>query len=255
MARWLRWAWLSKTRSCSRPRSIAITTIRCVEFTGVITRSFRAASRRPVLRARARADAAAEAELRLRRRPLAAGVGGVASRLEPQRPDRAGLHALAAAVAGRAVQRHDEVRGVDRVQEAEAPRREHGLAAAAAAVADEGRPLAHVLAELHEAPLLGLVQELQALGGRGLPRVAVLRERARRAAEGQADLAGRVAGAAHVLHLVPAVAQADRDRGRLPDHVARPLVVEHLQRRARRARPAPARTCGRAASPRARRGP
>ena len=187
----------------------------------------------PVLRAGPGADAAAEAEVRLRRGALAAGVGGVVARLEPQRPDRAGLDALAAPVARRPVQLHHEVRGLDRVQEAEASRREHGLAAAAAAVAHEGRFLAHVLAELHEAPLLGLVQQLQALGGGGLPRVAVLRERARRAAEGEADVAGRVAGAAHVLHLVPAVAQADRDRGRLPDHVARPLVVEHLQRELR----------------------
>lgn len=107
----------------------------------------------------------------------------------------------------------------------------------AAAVADEGRPLAHVLAELGEAPLLGFVQQVEALGGRDRARVSVRRERPRGGAEGEADLPGSRAGPPEVLHLVPAVAQADRDRGGITDGVAGPLVVEHAERQLVRDRP------------------
>ena len=195
-----------------------------------MTRSLRAASREPALRARAGADAAAQAETRLRRRALPAGVGGVASRLEPQRPDRAGLHALAAAVAGRGVQPTTKFVVWTGCRK---PKR------CAASMASQQQPQQlHMKAGLSRTfspnwtrpRSWASVQELQALGSGDLPGVAVLRERSRGGAEGEADVAGRIAGPPHVLHLVPAVAEADGDRGRLPDHVARPLVVEHLQR-------------------------
>src|SRR5450756_507733 len=41
MARWFQWAWLSKIRFCSFPRSIAIITARWAPLAGVITRSGR----------------------------------------------------------------------------------------------------------------------------------------------------------------------------------------------------------------------
>ena len=99
--------------------------------------------------------------------------------------------------------------GVDGVGRGEAPGGDHRLAAAAAAVADEVHALPDVLAELHEAALVRLVQQVEPLGDVDRPGVAVPDERAGGGVEGHADVLRRVAGPPHVLHLVAAVAEAD----------------------------------------------
>ncbi len=91
-------------------------------------------------------------------------------------------------------------------------------------------PCAHVLAELHQVVLVRLLQQLHPLGDVDRARVAVARQRVRAAVEGHADVLGRVAVAAHVLHLVAAVAHADAAVRRGLDDLARALVVEHVQR-------------------------
>ena len=83
---------------------------------------------------------------------------------------------------------------MDRVEGGEAALGDEGLAAAAAAVADEVDAALDVLAELDQAALVGQVEEGHALGRADGPRVAVLGERLGRAVEGHADLHRRVAG-------------------------------------------------------------
>jgi hypothetical protein len=94
--------------------------------------------------------------------------------------------------------------------------------------ADEVDPLAHVLPELHQAVLLGPVQQVQALGRVHRAGVAVPGQGRGRGVEGHADVLGRVAVAAHVLHLVTAVAGADGPVGGRADDLAGPLVIEHV---------------------------
>ena len=54
-----------------------------------------------------------------------------------------------------------EVRGVNRAQAAETLCGDHGLAAAAAAVADERHMFANVLAELHELQVPRLLEQIE----------------------------------------------------------------------------------------------
>ena len=77
--------------------------------------------------------------------------------------DWAYLHALAAADALFRVYPRYEVRAY-RLRDAEALDREHRLAAAGAAVADEVHAAADVFAELHEVIVVRLRQEVAALG-------------------------------------------------------------------------------------------
>ena len=121
----------------------------------------------------------------------------------------AGFRAASTSVARVVVNSREVVGGVDGVKEPEAPRRDHGLTAATAAVADEGRPLPHVLAELGEALVLGLLQQVPALCGVDWPGEAVLCQGMCGVPEGQADLPARLAGPTDVPHLVAAVADAD----------------------------------------------
>ena len=122
-----------------------------------------------------------------------------------------------------------EIGGGDGVQHGEALGREHGLAAAAAAVADEGHTVLHVLAKLHEVVLLGHVQQVHAFLHVHLARVPVLDQRLRRTVEGHADVHRGVAGLVEVLHLVAAVAGADAHVGGSVDHLAGSLVVHHRE--------------------------
>ena len=144
------------------------------------------------------------------------------------RVDGANLHALAAADALFRVYPRYEVRAY-RLRDAEALYREHRLAAAGAAVADEVHAAADVLAELHEVIVVGLREKVAALGRVDLTGVAVLDERRGGGVEGHADVHRRVAGVTLVHSLVAAVAHADAYvRGRVYD-VRRALVVEHLE--------------------------
>jgi hypothetical protein len=108
--------------------------------------------------------------------------------------------------------------------------RDQGLAAAAAAVADEVDAPLDVFPEPHKAALVGRIQEPHALGDGDGARVAVSSQRFRRTIEGHADFHRRVALAPHVPHLVPAIAEPHADaRGGLDDP-ASPLVVEDMKR-------------------------
>ena len=98
IARWLARARLSKIRSCSFPRSMAMTTARCAEFTGVITRSGRDAQAERARGHGANAHAAAEAHVpRSTLRLLAPRPARVVGRDQGHRLDGAGLDALPAA--------------------------------------------------------------------------------------------------------------------------------------------------------------
>jgi len=153
----------------------------------------------------------------------------VVGRDEGHRFDGAGGGARSAARAGRAVDGRQEVGRVDRVEEAEAALGDHGLAATAAAVADEADPVPDVLAELDEVAGPGLVEQGQPFGGIDGPGVAVADEGRGGVVEGHADVEGRVAGAAGVLHLVPAVAEPDPPMGGVRT-TRWPLVVEEWGR-------------------------
>ena len=87
--------------------------------------------------------------------------------------------------------------------------RDHRLAAAPAAVADEVHALPDVLAELHEAVAVRHVEQFECLRDFGPAREAVPHERARGGVERHADLHRGVAVAAHMGHLVPAVTGPD----------------------------------------------
>ncbi len=175
------------------------------------------------------ANAAAQAHRRVDLGPLLACVGRVVGRDHGHGLDRTGGDAIAAPRARGGLDHGQEIRRVDGMEEPEAPLGDHGLAAAATAIADEADPPADVLAELDEIAAPGLVEQGQALGHVDGPGVAVPDEGRRGVVEGHADVEGRVAGAARVLHLVPAVAEADTAVGRGLDDLAGPLVVEDVQ--------------------------
>ena len=118
---------------------------------------------------------------------------------------------------------------MDRVGRGEAAGGDQGLAAAAAAVADEVHALPDVLAELHEVELLRPVEEVEPLGDVHLPCVAVADEGGGGRVERHADVPRRVAGAPHVLHLVTAVAEGNPPVRRGPDHLAGALEVEDVE--------------------------
>src|SRR5664279_2814024 len=106
---------------------------------------------------------------------------------------------------------------------------EHGFAAAAATVANEGDALADILAELYQVAVAGLRQQIAALCLIHAASDAVLDQRARRGIEGHADFHRRFAVATKMRKLVAAVTGADTDvRGRF-DHLRSPFVVEHVQ--------------------------
>ena len=184
----------------------------------------------PLARADGGADAAAETDLPVERRFLGARPGGPARRLERHRLHRARVHAPPAAGAVRDRHLGQVVRRVHGVQAAEPLGCEHRLAAAAAAIADEVHTALHVLPELHQVSLTGPREDVEPLRRVRRPRVPVADQRSRGGVERHADVHRRAARAAEVLHLVPAVAQADADvRGRA-NHPRGPLVVEHVQR-------------------------
>ena len=91
-----------------------------------------------------------------------------------------------------------------RPERAEAPGRDHGLAAAPAAVADERDVFADVLAELHQAAVTGLLEQVEAFGCTHPPCVTVPDQGAGGPAEGHAIVERGAAGVPDVLHLVPA---------------------------------------------------
>ena len=117
-------------------------------------------------RAVADAHAAAQAHARVQ------GCGGARirrpERHRPGRPRR-----IAAAAAAGFIDSGDEIRGVHRMEEAETPRGDHRLAAAAAAVADEVDLRAHVFAELHQVVRRGPAAAGRGLAGIDRPGVAV----------------------------------------------------------------------------------
>jgi hypothetical protein len=123
----------------------------------------------------------------------------------------------------------EEVRGVDGFEDSEAAGRDHGFAAAAAAVADEADPALDVLAELDEVLIVGFLEEVQSLGGVDRTGVAVANQRSGRVVEGHADVERGPAGLADVIHLVPAITEADPAMGGRPDDLAGPLVVEDVE--------------------------
>lgn len=126
-----------------------------------------------------------------------------------------------------------EVCGGDGVEDGEALGGKHGLTATAAAVADEGYFVLHVFAELYEVMFDGLIEQGHALFGVDLTGVAMLDEGLGGAAEGHANVHGRFAGFAEVLHFVAAVAGADAHVLRGPNDFAGALVVHHGERVAR----------------------
>jgi len=77
MARWFQWAWLSKMRFWSLPRSMAMSTVRWAVVTGVITRFARELERQAVPGTDADAHAAAQAEVLLELRLLALRLAGI----------------------------------------------------------------------------------------------------------------------------------------------------------------------------------
>ncbi len=121
-------------------------------------------------RADAGADTAAKAELGVQDGLAPLRPMRVVGRDEGHRLDRARDDALAAAVTPRLVHLGEEVGRVDRVEEAEPPRRDHRLSAAAAAVADERDLALDVLAELDQVVAVRLLQEVHPLGPVGAPR-------------------------------------------------------------------------------------
>jgi len=142
--------------------------------------------------------------------------------------------ALAAPRAFPLVQAGQEIRRVDGAQVRKLPGCNHGLAAAAAAVADEAYLPLHVFAELDEVVLVGPLQKAHALGDRHGAHDPVADERVRSPVEGHADIHGGLAGAPHMTHLVAAVAHGDPDvRGRLDD-AACPLVIQDVDSAVRR---------------------
>jgi len=118
---------------------------------------------------------------------------------------------------------------VHRVEKAEAARGDQRLAAAAAAVADEIDLPADVFPELDKVAFVGLSQQIQPLGDFHPAGEAVADQRSGRVAEGHADLLRRGAVPAEMLHLVTAVADPHRPVGGAPDHLARPLVIQHVK--------------------------
>ena len=212
IARWLASAWSSKIRCWSLPRSIAISTTRCAE---VSRRDDALGARREVQRRRLTQVRTQTPQPRQRSARRASPrftlrMARIVGRDQRHRLDRAGLDALAAAVALRLVDLGQEVRGVHRVEEAEAPRRDHRLAAAAAAVADEADP--RRARSRRTAPAAGRAPAAAGRAPRPRRSARALPWRASDAAgavEGHADVHRRVAGAAEVLHLVAAVAEAD----------------------------------------------
>jgi hypothetical protein len=118
---------------------------------------------------------------------------------------------------------------VDGVEEREAAGGDHSLAAAATAVADEIDTLPHVLPELYQVVVVGLLQQIESLGDVHKAGVFVAGKGGGGAAEGHADVHRRVAGPAHVLHLVAAVAHSHGHRWGVLDHLAGSLVVKHLE--------------------------
>jgi len=78
--------------------------------------------------------------------------------------DGADGRARAAAGAGGPVDDGQEIRRVDGVQQSKAPLGDHGLATAAAAVADEADSFPDVFPELDQVAVPGLVEQCQSLG-------------------------------------------------------------------------------------------
>ena len=212
IARWLASARLSKIRSCSCPRSIAWSTTRCVEFSGVMTRSGLDVSRRPSFghvptHTPQPRHAPSSSRATFRR----SCFGSLADTSESASTGQASTHFPQPLQAARSTARMKLLvwTGCRNPNRRAAMQR---LAAAAAAVADERHALARVLAELHQAPVARLLQEVEALGRVHLARHAVAHERRGGGVERHADVERRVARLPDVLHLVPAVAEADADR-------------------------------------------
>src|SRR5450756_955801 len=88
----------------------------------------------------------------------------VVRRHERHRLDRARCDAPCTAIATFSLDFGDEPRRVHRLQKTESALGDERLAAAAAAVADEGRHLPHVLPELNEPALARLMEEVQGFG-------------------------------------------------------------------------------------------
>ncbi|MPN54459.1 hypothetical protein SDC9_202129 [bioreactor metagenome] len=158
------------------------------------------------------AEAAAQADGGVEPRLPAAGVVGIAGAHHAHRLHGADLGAFAAAGAGRRVHARQEIRRAYGIEHGEALGGEHGLTAAAAAVADEGHGIADVLPELDKVVRYCLVEEVQALALIHAARDSVLDEGLRDAVEGHADVQGRAAGAPEVPHLVAAIAGAETFR-------------------------------------------
>ena len=184
------------------------------------------------------ADAAADAALGddarpfhavFARRHLGGRAGGVFYLRHLNGVDGAYFFAFAAADAFGLFDSGDVIRA-DRLRDAETLDREQRLAAAGAAVTDEVDTAAHILPELHEVVVVGLREQVAALRGLHLARVAVLDQRRRRGVEGHANVHRRVADRAGVQRLMAAVAHADADVRGGVDDICRAFVIEHVQR-------------------------
>ncbi len=109
--------------------------------------------------------------------------------------------------------------------------RPHHAAAAAAAVADEADPVAHVVGRLGQPGGLALGQDVQRLGLVDRLGQPVIDQHAAAAAEGQAGALWAAAIMVQMGRLVAAGAEGDGRRPRVADDGAGLLIVEYLHRR------------------------
>jgi len=115
------------------------------------------------------------------------------------------------------------------MKDPEAAGGDHGLAAAAAAVADEADPIPHVFAELNKIVVVGLLEQVQAFRDTYGAGEAVLDKRSGRRVERHADILRRGAGPADMFHFVAAIADADTAMGRGLDDLARPFIIQDME--------------------------
>ena len=128
--------WLSKIRFCSLPRSMAITTARCVPFSGVITLCGRDVSVMLIFRACLDAYSATHAASFVEAHFLPRRFRYM-SRYHGHGFDRASVDALATSITDALVNCRNEIGRVDRMHDGQSPGGDHGLTAAPATIANE----------------------------------------------------------------------------------------------------------------------
>jgi hypothetical protein len=109
------------------------------------------------------ADTATKAEFFVEVSLFLSRLARVVRRDEAHRLNNAGIHAFPTSIARSFVNHRQVVRRMDRVEKAEALRREHGFTTTPAAIADEVHLLADILAKLDQVPGVGLLQQVLSL--------------------------------------------------------------------------------------------